>query len=440
MLTDVPSYSTATHLLPGYIWVRKIIQSSSFDIESIVNSSLNIMYFKARAIIITGLASCLVEAANRTVSINPELTYLLPSGYSGNLQESFVDTNTTSNVENNLFASAQDAPFIAYDPEFTAIIGPNATLKLVAERERPFAGEAGVWVPDRNEVWFTSNTENDTQSLEVLDVKTSKIYTPQTSIPIVNPNGGCYFNGTVYITGTGTFTEAPCIYAINPSNGDTSIVLNTYFGLQFNGPNDVTWVTRGNKAYMLFTDDPIAEHYAPGSGIPSQLPDAVWRFDPQEHSLIPVISRADILIPNGIRVNANQTKLYVTDTTPTDAYPTEQGGAGGTGSPAIYVFDLDDDAFPINKRMLGISRTGISDGIHIDDAGRIWTAEYEGVVVRNPQGKVLGLFNSMAYSVNATTHVANFALAGDTLVIEDVQRLWTVKLAQMVVTASRFQF
>ena len=104
------------------------------------------------------------------------------------------------------------------------------------------------------------------------------------------------------------------------------------------------------------------------------------------------------------------------------------------------MFDLDDDAFPINKRMLGISRTGISDGIHIDDAGRIWTGEYEGVVVRNPQGKVLGLFNSMAYSVNATTHVANFALAGDTLVIEDVQRLWTVKLAQMVVTASRFQF
>jgi gluconolactonase len=64
---------------------------------------------------------------------------------------------------------------------------------------------------------------------------------------------------------------------------------------------------------MLFTDEPIAPRYAPGSGIPPQLLDAVWRFDPQEYNLVPVISRADILIPNGIRVNANQTKLNVTD-------------------------------------------------------------------------------------------------------------------------------
>jgi len=123
-----------------------------------------------------------------------------------------------------------------------------------------------------------------------------------------------------------------------PSDGETTVILNTYFGLQFNGPNDVTWVRRGNKVYMFFTDDPIAERYDPGSGIPSQLPDVVWRFDPQERSLVPVISRADLLIPNGIRVNANGTKLYVTDSSATDSFPTLRGGAGGTGSPAIFVY------------------------------------------------------------------------------------------------------
>ena len=267
----------------------------------------------------------------------------------------------------------------------------------------------------------------------VLDLETNTTSHPHTSLPIVNPNGGFYFNHTVYITGLGTLTEAPCIYAINPSTGDTSVVVNTYFGLQFNGPNDVTWVTRGGKSYMFFTDDPVSVRYQPTSGIPSQLPDAVWRYDPQEQSLVPVISRADILVPNGIRVNANQTILYVTDTSATDSAPQLVGGAGGLGSPAIYSYDLDDDAFPINRRMIGISRSGVPDGIHIDDYGRIWTAEYEGVVVRTPTGKVLGLFNSEAFSVNQTQHVANFALAGDTLVILDVQRLWTVKLAQTVV-------
>jgi gluconolactonase len=106
-------------------------------------------------------------------------------------------------------------------------------LKLVAQREVPFADEAGVWVSDQNEVWFTSSTVNNQSHSMGLDLKTSEIYTPQTGIPIVNPNGG-------YITGAGTFTEAPCIYGINPFDGETTVILNTYFGLQFNRPNDIT--------------------------------------------------------------------------------------------------------------------------------------------------------------------------------------------------------
>jgi gluconolactonase len=396
------------------------------------------MIFSSPIFVALALAFGTVKAANATVSIDPELTYLLPPDYTGELQQNFIDTNTTNTSENAKLAAAQKAPFISYDPEFTALLGPNPTLKLVAQREAPFADEAGVWVSDRNEVWFTSSTVDNQSYLTVLDLKTSEVYTPQTSIPIVNPNGGYYFNGTVYIAGTGTFTEAPCIYGINPANGETRVILNTYFGLQFNGPNDITWVTRGEKAYMFFTDDPIAERYAPGSGIPSQLPDAVWRFDPQERTLVPVISRADMLIPNGIRVNANQTKLYVTDSSATNSFPTLRGGAVGTGSPAIFVYDLDDDAFPVNKRMVGISRSGVPDGIHIDDADRIWTGEFEGVVVRNAQGKVLGLFNSEATVAKPGTHLQNFALAGDTLVLLDIQRLWTLKLAQTVVDPRRF--
>jgi gluconolactonase len=76
--------------------------------------------------------------------------------------------------------------------------------------------------------------------------------------------------------------------------------------------------------------------------------------------------------------------------------------------------------------MLGISRTSIPD--------RICTGEYEGVVVRNSQGKVLGFVNSEAISANGGTHIANFALAGDTLVVLDMQRLWTLKLARTVVS------
>jgi gluconolactonase len=387
----------------------------------------------------TTVAIQAAAASNAIVSIPPELAYLLPPQYSGELQEAFVNTNTTNKADNNLLAAAQAAPFVSYDPEFLDIIGKTPTLKLLAERKLAFAGEAGVWDPDRNEVWFTSNSQDSSPGLEVLNLQTGKLRVPTTTLPILDPNGGYYFNGTIYITSGGSLADAPCIYAINPATGATSIVLNTYFGLAFNGPNDVTWVKRDNKAYMFFTDDPISVRYSPGSKYPAQLPDAVWRFDPQERSLVPVISRADILIPNGIRVNANMTTLYVTDTSATDAFPALAGGAGGIGSPAIYAFDLDEEMFPVNKRLVGITRTGVSDGIHIDDYGRIWTAEYEGVVVRSALGKVLGVFNSQAYSTNAATIVANFALAGDQLIILDVERLWSVKLAQTLVSPERYQ-
>jgi hypothetical protein len=68
-----------------------------------------------------------------------------------------------------------------------------------------------------------------------------------------------------------------------------------------------------------------------------------------------VIGRADIVIPNSVRVHANDSKLYVKDSSPGDSFPTLQEGAAGMGSLATSVYDLDDDVFPVNKRMIGIS-------------------------------------------------------------------------------------
>lgn len=42
------------------------------------------------------------------------------------------------------------------DSEFLSIIGQNATAQLIASRNIDFAFEAGIWVPERNEVWFSS--------------------------------------------------------------------------------------------------------------------------------------------------------------------------------------------------------------------------------------------------------------------------------------------
>jgi gluconolactonase len=395
------------------------------------------MKFKSASLAaLTVIGATATASQNGIVSIDSQLTYCLLPEFDGNITKNFIDTSTTNTSVSAVFAAARNASFISYDPDFLSIIGPNPSLKLVAQKDYSFANEAGIWVPDRNEVWFTSSVINDSTTISVLNLETSEIYNPNTSVPIINPNGGYYFNGKVYFAGDGNATVAPSIYAIDPRDGLTTILIDSYFGVMFNGPNDMTWVKRGNKTYMFFSDDPLSSIY--DGGPDPVLPDAVWRYDPQEQSIVPVISRADILVPNGVTVNAEQTKLYVTDTTPIGGTHGLPAAAGNSGSNAIYSFDLDEDLFPINKRMLGISRTGFPDGIHVDDAGRVWTGEYEGIVLRNPRGKVIGLFNAETLLEDQSIPIANFALAGDTLVVGASKRLWTLKLAQMVVSPDRY--
>jgi gluconolactonase len=72
-------------------------------------------------------------------------------------------------------------------------------------------------------------------------------------------------------------------------------------------------------------------------------------------------------------VSAKFTKLYVMDSTPIFPAFTDSEAGGGyaqSGSPAIYCYDLSPEGNPYNKRLIGIAKHGIPDGLHIDDAGK----------------------------------------------------------------------
>lgn len=151
---------------------------------------------------------------------------------------------------------------------------------------------------------------------------------------------------------------------------------------------------------------------------------------------------------NGCRVNANSTALYITDTTyPSNITnsPFTAGPAGGKspGSPAIYRFDLDAELRPSNKTLVALPSRGVPDGIHIDDAERIWTGEGDGVVVRNSAGTILGVFNKevlLEGGADAEYDIANICLAGDKLVIFALQRLWLVQLTESVISPDRYSY
>ena len=430
-MTNSPILGLFNHRFPTYKKCHPLIISVKANWQPIFISAKMTLIILLITCIASFLASSPViasAASNSTVSLNPELTYLLPPGFQGNASQDFLQTVTGNRTIDGNLAQAELASFISYDQEFLDLLPSNASLHLVAEMAYPFADELGAWVWDRDEVWFTGPTINGSSYLMVLDLSTSTVYSPNTSIPVLNPNGGYYYDSLVYIAGDGDVSSAPAIYAINPSTGETSIVVDSYFGLRFNGPNDLTWVSRNNNSYLFFTDDPLSSIY--NGGEQPQLPDAVWRFDPQQKTVLPVIDRSDLAVPNGIRVNANQTKLFITNTPPLPAY-----GANSTASSAIYVFDLDDLGFPHNKRLFGIAERGISDGIHLDDSDRVWTGESDGIVVRNKHGRTIGLINSLTLlGVDPPAPLVNFALAGNKLVILALNQIWTLELAAEIVS------
>lgn len=379
------------------------------------------------------------------VSISNVLSYLLPPFHaSSDLTSSWLATaNTSSATTNTQLNPAAAANFVSYDDEFLTLIGEAPQLELIAERDFAIALEAGVWVWDRGEVWFTSSIELESENaVYILMLATNKIFRPNlTGDLLVSPNGGYYHDGQVYITAIGNATNNGGIVAINPATYEVRTVLNSWYGLRLNAIDDVTWARRIDSSYMFFTsiDDAAGASAYPAQSVfhalpNATLPNAIWRWDPQLCTLLPVIARSQVQLPNGIRTNAASTKLYVTDFA-AQAFGAP-AGAADWGNPATWVFDLDEKMFPTNGRLFAFARSAAADGIHLDDAGRVWTAEGDGIWVRDESGKVLGVINGAPLLASPKLPpIANFALAGDTLVVLAQTQIWKLKLGQQVVSA-----
>ncbi|KAM0798270.1 hypothetical protein BDR22DRAFT_964841 [Usnea florida] len=375
-------------------------------------------------------------------------TYLLPSPFRGyeavdtNSSTNFVNTVTANTSINTLFSAAKNATYYAFDEEFYTILGSKTPdIQLIATKPSLFAYEAGAWDYDLNQVWFTSSVLTPPTTVSILDLATNKIQT--LDIPAlrnINPNGGYYFNKTIYLTTAGNLSlpnGAPAIYAINTTTHAAVPILNNFYGLKFQSIDDLSWVHPSNTTSCtttgptLFFSSLNLRTFGINATAPQKQQDGVYRYSPTAQSVQGVISRADIISPNGVRSDATGRYLYVTGTAaPFSPTPTQPNPFL---SNIIYRYTLDEDCFPMNKRLLATVRS-YADGLHVDSYGRVWTGEWDGITVRRGRdGKVLGVFNAEALVVGeGLPPMANFALAGDKLVVLALDRVYVVQLGQNV--------
>lgn len=142
--------------------------------------------------------------------------------------------------------------------------------------------------------------------------------------PIINSNGATNYRGQFVYTGEGQGNNTgPALYVMNPkppynTTGKnfllmfstlTSIVLvNNYFGRQFNSLNDVGVHPNNRDVYFTDTLYGYLQDFRP----PPALPNMVYRLNPSTGAVTTVAD--GFALPNGLAFSPNGSYAYVTDT------------------------------------------------------------------------------------------------------------------------------
>jgi gluconolactonase len=228
-------------------------------------------------------------------------------------------------------------------------------------------------------------------------------------------NGGTGpFKGNLILITSGRGPRPPSIALVNPvSPHNVTVLLDNYFGRQFNSLNDIKVHPSGN---LFFTDVTYGflNHFRPAPLMPNQ----VYRFNPDTGAVKVVATDFDKC--NGIAFTKDGKTAYIADTGATAGFL----GNNQTEPATIYAFDVDPrtQAFT-NRRVFAYADTGVPDGVQVDQNGNVYAGCGDGVNVWNDEGTLIGKF-----FIGTTS--ANMIFAGDgRLVIMAETKIFVAKIA-----------
>lgn len=206
-------------------------------------------------------------------------------------------------------------PFESHNPHFSTIVGSSPTLELLAEnQDYPFAHEAGVFFPDTNNLYITSNRCIDSDGNQKVHITRVDLNTVPVTCEVITPpipmgNGGInYGKNHVLFCAQGSMTEPSGLYGMSTEPPyQTELLKTDFLGRPFNSVNDVVVHSDGS---VWFTD-PIygfEQGYRPAPRLPNQ----VYRWCPDTGTIRAVADGFGR--PNGICFSPDEKVVYITDT------------------------------------------------------------------------------------------------------------------------------
>ncbi|KAH0562685.1 hypothetical protein GP486_002642 [Trichoglossum hirsutum] len=212
---------------------------------------------------------------------------------------------------------------LQHHPEFEKLTGdsPNCTL-LEKQPAVPLFHEACVYIPDRDELYITSNLLKQIHDTEQTIVISHLTFRRNDAGDIVSrqfekirpkdfamPNGGVNYLDNVLFCVQGDSDSNPGgIYYLAKGATRAAALITNYHGRPFNSPSDV--IVSQKDGAIWFTD-PIygfEQDFRPSP----QLPNQVYRFDPKTGDIRVVADGFGR--PNGISFSPDESVVYITDT------------------------------------------------------------------------------------------------------------------------------
>ncbi|KAF5354380.1 hypothetical protein D9758_010732 [Tetrapyrgos nigripes] len=274
--------------------------------------------------------SSISEIIDQAVFVSPSSFAVL--GPNATFRTNAFNTSTFFNP-----TSTSPPFFQIFDPAFLSILGPNASVHEVSRNDTfAFAHEAPVYNPATDEIFFCSNGggtlglsdidhNNVVNKISLKEVEKalaenngngSVVHVPYTTLDLPDSlqmtNGGTGpYNSSLIFTTQGRGSLPPSLVLVNPAEPyNATVLLDNFFGRQFNSLNDVKVHPTSGKLY--FTDvrygwlNPNTFRGEP------LLPSHVYMLDPETRAVRVVADGFDK--PNGIAFSPDGKTAYITDT------------------------------------------------------------------------------------------------------------------------------
>ncbi|KAJ4991243.1 Gluconolactonase 2 [Stagonosporopsis vannaccii] len=281
---------------------------------------------------------------------------------------------------------------LAYDQNFSSVIGENATARQLFNLSYEAFHEGGVFNKHTSKFYATSNwadDHNNPVNVTVIDLANNYSLSSARYSALSGANGGtsyfppgaesnASFPPRIAFCDQGDFDEYSALVSVDPFTGSSEKILTSFLGRKISSINDVRQHPETGDLWFTDADYGYLQKCRPAPTIPKH----VYRFSPQTGEI--VVAADGFVQPNGLEFSPDLQTLHVSDTgaAEVDMNLTRPG--------TLYAFDVIRKISLAGRRTFAYADDGLPVGVHRDLEGNVWADCGDSVHIWSPEGSLLG--------------------------------------------------